>query len=91
MATLSKKPLLPWFLLSIAVVVAILVGFYSQAAALSYASLLRAVLLYGVLPQAVMVAGLWALGSRMQVVVGSAATLASWLLVAELAVRVNAA
>ena len=81
----SASLLIPLGILSIAV------SFYSQASALSYPGLLRLVLLFGCLPQALLLSTLSRIASRKLFLAGSIITIISWLFVSELVVRVLAA
>ena len=94
MALTSFRRCAPPLLMVLVIALSLVVAFMSQASvtpAFGYASLLKDVLLFGCLPQMLLLGALYSLCARTLLLVSFGAVALSWLAVAELAARIFAA
>ena len=86
---MDKQTQRPASLISLLLVAnqSLLIAFFSQAAALDYTQLLKLILLYGVLPQLVVLAYITIYIKGKATFIGFGITILSWLFVCELAYR----
>lgn len=84
------KSFASWLALAVLVILVTGVSFYSQAVAIDYVVLLKELILFGVLPQILVLGGLVVLVRGAMLKIGLACTFISWCFLAELALRTYA-